>query len=118
VLIKNGSSHGQKQALCRACGQSVSIRYGDAYCDLNADPAIFDTAIRALAEGNSLRGTARIVQVDKDTACDWLSRAGHHCRLVMLYLWRDLPVTECQLNELRALSIPKSSMWRPPSCGA
>jgi len=99
-LVKNGSSHGQKQALCRACGQSVGIRYGTAYWDLNAAPAIFETAIRALAEGNSLRSTARIVQIDKDTACAWLDRAAQHCRLVMLYLWRDLAVTECQLDEL------------------
>lgn len=100
LFVKNGSSHGQRQALCRACGQSVSIRYGTAYWDLNADPAIFETAVRALAEGNSLRSTARIVQIDKDTACDWLDRAAQHCRLVMLYLWHDLPVTECQLDEL------------------
>jgi IS1 family transposase len=99
-LVKNGTSHGQKQALCRACGSSVTLRYGTAYWDLNADPAIFEMAIRALAEGNSLRSTARIVQVDKDTACAWLHRAAQHCRLVMLYLWRDLPVTECQLDEL------------------
>jgi len=100
VLVKNGSSHHQKQALCRACGKSVSVRYGTAYWDLNADPTIFETAIRALAEGNSLRSTARIVQIDKDTAGEWLNRAAQHCRLVMLYLWRDLPVTECQLDEL------------------
>lgn len=100
LLVKNGSSHGQKQALCRACGRSVSVRYGTAYWDLNAEAAIFETAIRALAEGNSLRSTARIVQIDKDTACEWLNRAAQHCRLVMLYLWRDLPVTECQLDEL------------------
>jgi transposase-like protein/IS1 family transposase len=100
VLVKNGSSHGQKQALCRACGQSVGIRYGTAYCDLNADPAIFDTTIRALAEGNSFRGAARIVQIDKDTVCAWLNRAAQHCRMVMLYLWYDLPVAECQMDEL------------------
>jgi len=100
LLVKNGTSHGQKQALCRACGSSVGIRFGTAYCDLNADPLIFETAIRALAEGNSLRGTARIVQVDKDTACEWLHRAAWHCRLVMLYLWQRLRVSECQLDEL------------------
>jgi len=100
LLVKNGTSHGQKQALCRSCGCSVGIRFGTAYCDLNADPFIFETAIRALAEGNSLRGTARIVQVDKDTACDWLHRAAWHCRLVMLYLWQHLSVSECQLDEL------------------
>jgi IS1 family transposase len=99
-LVKNGSSHGQKQALCRACGQSVTVRYATAYWDLNARAVIFEMAIRALAEGNSLRSTARIVQVDKDTACDWLDRAAQHCRQVLLYLWRDLPVAECQLDEL------------------
>jgi IS1 family transposase len=43
---------------------------------------------------------ARIVQVDKDTVCAWLDRAAQHCRRVMLYLWRDLHVLECQLDEL------------------
>ena len=71
--MKNGSSHGQRQALCRACGTSVTVRYGTAYWDLNADPVLFETAIRALAEGHSLRSTARIIQIDKDTACDWLN---------------------------------------------
>jgi len=99
-MVKNGSSHGQKQVLCKACGSSVSLRYATAYVDLAADPAIFETAVRALAEGNSLRATARIVQIDKDTACDWLNRAAQHCRLVMLYLWCNLHVTECQLDEL------------------
>ena len=99
-LVRNGSSHGQKQALCRVCGQSVSLRYGTAYWDLNAREEVFDTAVRALAEGVSLRSTARIVEIDKDTACDWLDRAAHHTRLVMLSLWRDLTVSECQLDEL------------------
>lgn len=99
-MVKNGASYGQKQGLCKACGSSVSLRYGTAYYDLEADPAIFEMAVRALAEGNSLRATGRIVQIDKDTACDWLNRAAQHCRVVMLYLWRNLPVTECQLDEL------------------
>lgn len=100
LMVKNGSSHGQKQVLCKACGSSVSLRYATAYIDLAANSAIFETAVRALAEGNSLRATARIVQIDKDTACDWLDRAAQHCHLVMLYLWRNLHVTECQLDEL------------------
>lgn len=100
LLVKNGATRGQKQALCRACGRSVALNYGTAYFELDADPAIFETAIRALAEGNSLRATGRIVQIDKDTACAWLHRAAVQCRLVMLYLWRNLPVAECQLDEL------------------
>jgi transposase-like protein len=82
-LVKNGSIHGQKQVLCRVCGQSVTVRYGTAYWDLNARAVIFETVIRALTEGNSLRSTARIVQVDKDTACDGLDRAAQRCRQVL-----------------------------------
>jgi IS1 family transposase/transposase-like protein len=100
LLVKNGATRGQKQALCRACGRSVALNYGTADFELDADPAIFELAIRALAEGNSLRATGRIVQIDKDTACAWLHRAAIHCRLVMLYLWHNLTVTECQLDEL------------------
>jgi len=76
------------------------LTYGTPYFDLEHDPALFELAIRALAEGHSLRATARIIQVDKDTVCTWLDRAAYHCRLVMLSLWQQLPVRECQLDEL------------------
>lgn len=78
----------------------MSLKYGTAYLDLHADQAFFETAVRALAEENAIWATARIVQIDKDTVCDWLDRAAQHCRLVMLYLWRNLHVSECQLGEL------------------
>ena len=61
---------------------------------------VFEPAGRALAEGNALRATARIVQVDKDTVCPWLHRVACHCRTVMLYFWHGLHVSACQLDEL------------------
>ena len=100
LLVKNGATRGQKQALCRACGRSVALNYGTAYFELDSDPAIFEMTVRALAEGVSLRSVARIIQIDKDTACAWLHRAAQHCRLLMLHLWHNLPVRECQLDEL------------------
>lgn len=99
-MVKNGTSHGQPQALCKGCGSSVALSYATAYYGLESDPAIFETAVRALAEGNSIRATGRILQIDKDTVCDWLHRAALHCRSVVLYLWSRLHVTECQLDEL------------------
>ena len=48
------------------------LRHGTAYADLRGDPAVFELVVRALAEGNSLRATARILHIDKDTACAWL----------------------------------------------
>jgi hypothetical protein len=56
-------------------------------------------AVRALAEGHALRGPARIVQVEKETVWAWLDRVAHHCRAIMLALWHQLHVRECQLDE-------------------
>lgn len=76
------------------------MSYATAHYGLESTPAIFETAVRALAEGNSIRATGRILEIDKDTVCDWLDRAALHCRSVVLYLWNQLHVTECQLDEL------------------
>jgi IS1 family transposase/transposase-like protein len=117
LLVKNGSSHGKKQALCRSCGRRVSLTYGTAYFDLEADPALFELTVRALAEGNSIQGTARIVQIDKDTVCAWLTRAAQQCRWVVLSHWRELTVTECQLDELWSFvhtkdqNLPTARQW-------
>jgi len=100
LFVKNGTTPGQKQALCRAWGRSIAVNHATAYFELDSDPLIFETTTRALAEGVSLRSAARIIQIDKDTACAALQRAAQHCRLVMLHLWQNLPVAECQLDEL------------------
>jgi len=99
-LARNGSSRGEPHVRCRACGSTVTLRYGTAYYGLEAEPVQFETALRALAEGNSSRATARIIGVDKDTVCAWLDRGARQCRAVILALWRNLPATECQLDEL------------------
>lgn len=98
-LVRNGRSRGEPQARCQACGGSVTLSYGTAYYGLGTAPVTFETALRALAEGKSLRATARIVEVDSDLVSGWLDRAARQCRAVLLYLWRNLLVTECQLDE-------------------
>ena len=99
-MVKNGSFRGKKRALCKTCGKNVSLNYATAYSNLESDCAIFEMAVRALAEGNSIRSTSRIVEVDKETIRQWLDRSAQHCRLIMLELWSNLHVTECQLDEL------------------
>lgn len=101
-MVKNGSSRGQKQGLCKNCGKNVSLRYATAYQDLESDPAIFEIAVRASAEGNSMHATARILNIGEETVRAWLDRVASHCRLVTLELWNNLRITECQLDELRS----------------
>src|SRR4029450_12299580 len=53
---------------------------GTAYFGGRGEEPHDTIAMRALAEGHSLRGTGRLVEIDKDTVCDWLERAGRHGR--------------------------------------
>jgi hypothetical protein len=47
LLVKNGSSHGKKQALCKTCGRRIALTYATAYYELDAAAAIFELAVRA-----------------------------------------------------------------------
>ena len=114
-LIKDGSSRGHPRARCQACGRPVVLSYGTAHCGLDAEPAVFELAVRALAEGNSLRATARMVLTDKDTGCAWLDRAARPCRRVMLYLWHELHVRECNWTNHGVLCIPSQRIGRERS---
>ena len=99
-LVRRGLDRGIPRLLCTKCQGTFSARQGTAYFGMHAEEPNYTMAMRALAEGNSLRGTGRIVEVDKDTVCDWLDRAGRHCRAVTTYLFDNLHITECQLDEL------------------
>ena len=85
---------------CRACGQRVSSRTGTAYAGIRTDELTYRYATTALAEGLAIRATARLFDLDKDTLCGWLPRLSAHCQGVMSYLFRDLHLHECQLDEL------------------
>jgi len=56
--------------------------------------------ILAIAECNSIRGTARILSYDKDAVNRIVLKAGEHCKKVLEKLIRDLYLNECQMDEL------------------
>ena len=78
-LVRRGFDNGERRLKCKMCQHTFSARHGTAYFGIRSDERIYTIAMRALAEGNSLRGTGRIVGVDKDTVCHWLDKAARHC---------------------------------------
>jgi hypothetical protein len=98
--VRRGADRGMPRLLCTRWEGTFSARQGTAYFGVRAEEPHDTIARRALAEGNSLRSTGRIVEVDKDTICDGLARAGRHCRAVTTSLCDTLPITECQVDEL------------------
>lgn len=85
---------------CISCGNLVGARLGTAYAGIRSNEHIYQSGARHLAEGVSIRATGRLLNVDKDTVCHWLPRLGHHCNHVMSFFFRNLHLSECQLDEL------------------
>ena len=56
--------------------------------------------VRAIAEGNGVRGTSRIFDVDKNTVLEYLRRAAVQCRRVTNLLVCNLRVEEMQMDEM------------------
>ena len=85
---------------CTHCGSLSGTRLGTAYAGIRTDASTYQSGTRHLAEGASIRATGRLLSLDKDTVCHWLPRLGQHCNRVMSYFFRNLHLSECQLDEL------------------
>ena len=67
-VVQHGRCHGTPHAHGKGWECREALRDGTASDGLAADRAIFESAVRTLAEGNMLRATARSVQVDEHAA--------------------------------------------------
>jgi transposase-like protein len=52
---------------CRTCGKRFSSTYGSSISGLHLPPDKILSIIHHAVEGNSVRGTARLLKLDKDT---------------------------------------------------
>lgn len=85
---------------CQWCKKRFSETRGTVFFGLKTPQETVYRALACLAEGQGLRATARIFQVEVDTVLSWLKRAGQHCEKVSFYLMRNLQVEQAQLDEL------------------
>jgi IS1 family transposase/transposase-like protein len=98
---------------CDVCGAVASASTGTAYAGLRTELSTYLRGATALAEGLSIRATGRLLAVDKDTVNRWLPILGRHCQSVMNYLFRNLHLAECQLDELWTFIAKKEAHLTP-----
>lgn len=98
---------------CEACQGILSASTGTAYAGIRTDLSTYRRGVKALAEGLSIRATGRLIEVDKDTVQRWLPSLGRHCQGVMNYFFRNLHLTECQLDELWTFIYKKEAHLTP-----
>jgi IS1 family transposase/transposase-like protein len=112
-LIFHDWHDGAPRFRCTHCDHLVGARAGTAYARIRTDMRIYQNSAAHLAEGSSIRATGRLLNLDKDTVCHWLPRLGEHCNRVMSYFFRDLHLSECQLDELWTFIYKKEDQLTP-----
>jgi transposase-like protein len=69
--------------------------------------------LRCLAEGNSVRSTSRLCDVEKRTVLTMLKMAGDCCERFMERILREVPVRELQLDECWTYCLKKEAHLLP-----
>lgn len=103
--ITTSTRYGKHKTLllrCKTCNHRFSENHSTAFMHSNYSKEDIRRIILAVAECNSIRGTARILSYDKDAVNRIVNKAGEHCKKILGNLIRDLCLTECQLDELWA----------------
>ena len=85
---------------CKTCDQRFSENRNTIFMHSNYGRETIQRIILAIAECNSIRGTARILELDKDGVNRIVLKAGEHCKEILAKLIFDLFFTEFQLDEL------------------
>jgi len=90
----------QQMFQCQWCKGRFSETQGTMFFGLKTPMETVCRALVALAEGLSIRGTARTFSERPETILLWLRRAGQHSQRVSDYLLHNLHVSQAQLDEL------------------
>ncbi|NJM39585.1 MAG: IS1 family transposase [Anaerolineae bacterium] len=112
-LRPHGNDRGEPRFRCASCRQVVEAREGTAYANIRTDLGKYELGAKLLAECMSIRAIGRVLGLDKDTVCDWVTQLGKHCAKVTAHHFRNLHITECQLDELWTFVYKKEAHLTP-----
>lgn len=99
-LVRYYGPHRTPFYRCLKCGREFSARHNSVFAGFHTDEQTIYRVLKALAEGNGIRGCARIFDIDKDTVALILETAARHCEQVSQHLLKDYHMDECQMDEL------------------
>ena len=96
---KYGEENTQNLFRCNHCKKTFSERRGTPFFNLQIPEKKIIQMLQCLVEGNGIRATGRIMEIDKDTVPRILRRCSEHCEELHDYFVRNLHIEECQLDE-------------------
>lgn len=99
-MIETGRSGKNSCFQCRKCRKGYSATYGTIFYQKKTKPAEIMRVLKALVEGNSIRGASRIFGHDKDAIISWLKQAGEHCKKFEEVMVKEFNFSQIQVDEL------------------
>jgi transposase-like protein len=85
---------------CGKCNYQFSIRRESVFKGFHTEEKTIYRILKALCEGNGIRGTARIFEISTNTVMKILVQAAKHCGKVNEQLISNYHMEECQIDEL------------------
>ena len=103
-IIKSGTygKHNRQLLQCNTCKKRFSETRNTAFFGCKYPANTIQMIISLAAEGNGVRATARILELDKDAVNRVIKKAGKHCARILSNLINSLQLEEFQLDELRS----------------
>lgn len=100
VLYDRYGKWGRKLLRCKTCNRRFSERKGSIFFGLHTDEKTIRKTLRCLSEGKSIRATASIIGIDKDTVHRIFERARAHYERILESLLMDLQMEEGEIVNL------------------
>jgi transposase-like protein len=123
VIRKVYGRDGMRLLRCRTCCEEFSERRGSALFNTKLPEATAEDVINHLGEGCSVRATARLVQVSKETVARLLRVSGRHAERLHDQHVHDLRPLALEFDEQGSFvkksknAVRSMSEGRPATCG-
>lgn len=113
-IVKCGTygKHDHQLLQCNICKQRFSETRNTAFFGSKYPAKTIQMIIRCVAEGNGVRSTARILELDKNAVNRVIQKVGDHCIHILSNLIHSLQLEECQMDELWSF-IQKKRLFPP-----
>jgi len=103
VQTVKAGKYGKKRIqryLCKQCGKFYSESQPKPLGDVRLPIEKVTMILHCLVEGNSVRGTSRLCDVEKRTVLNLLKTAGEKCERLLEKRLQNVPVQDLQLDEI------------------
>lgn len=92
--------NGLRRFRCQNCKKTYTETHTRVLDSMYISPEKAALALRLLLEGNSIRSTERITELDRNTILSLLVKAGDRCQTLMVEKIVNLAVTDVQADEI------------------